>query len=109
MGISRRILQMTNGAFDVKAGSLFPALHHMEQAGVAHFELGSGGNKSACKVLFIDKGRQKAASDRNSMMGTDIPRDGNGTRNQLGGLSDHSISCALEEPVSQKSTAQRSG
>jgi DNA-binding PadR family transcriptional regulator len=25
MGISRRILQMTNGAFDVKAGSLFPA------------------------------------------------------------------------------------
>jgi DNA-binding PadR family transcriptional regulator len=23
MGISRRILQMTNGAFDVKAGSLF--------------------------------------------------------------------------------------
>lgn len=33
MGISRRILQMTNGAFDVKAGSLFPALHRMEQAG----------------------------------------------------------------------------
>jgi PadR family transcriptional regulator PadR len=33
MGISRRISQMTNGAFDVKAGSLFPALHRMEQAG----------------------------------------------------------------------------
>src|SRR5580658_7695077 len=33
MGISRRIAQMTNGAFDVKAGSLFPALHRMEQAG----------------------------------------------------------------------------
>jgi DNA-binding PadR family transcriptional regulator len=25
MGISRRIAQMTNGTFDVKAGSLFPA------------------------------------------------------------------------------------
>lgn len=33
MGISRRISQMTNGTFDVKAGSLFPALHRMEQTG----------------------------------------------------------------------------
>ncbi len=33
MGISRRIAQMTQGAFDVKAGSLFPALHRIEQAG----------------------------------------------------------------------------
>jgi len=33
MGISRRIGQITNAAFDVKAGSLFPALHRMEQAG----------------------------------------------------------------------------
>lgn len=33
MGVSRRIAQMTNETFDVKAGSLFPALHRMEQAG----------------------------------------------------------------------------
>src|SRR5271168_1142701 len=33
MGVSRRIAQMTGGTFDVKAGSLFPALHRMEQAG----------------------------------------------------------------------------
>ena len=33
MGISRRIAQMTNAAFDVKAGSPFPAFHRMEQAG----------------------------------------------------------------------------
>jgi PadR family transcriptional regulator, regulatory protein PadR len=33
MGISRRIAQITGEAFDVKAGSLFPALHRMEQAG----------------------------------------------------------------------------
>src|ERR1700689_4006905 len=32
MGISRRIAQMTNGAFEVKAGSLFPALYRMEEA-----------------------------------------------------------------------------
>jgi PadR family transcriptional regulator PadR len=33
MGISRRIAQITGGTFDVKAGSLFPALHRLEQAG----------------------------------------------------------------------------
>lgn len=33
MGISRRIAQMTRGTFEVKAGSLFPALHRMEESG----------------------------------------------------------------------------
>jgi PadR family transcriptional regulator, regulatory protein PadR len=33
MGISRRVMQITNGTFEVKAGSLFPALHRMEEAG----------------------------------------------------------------------------
>jgi transcriptional regulator len=33
LGISRRIGQMTRGAFEVKPGSLFPALHRMEQSG----------------------------------------------------------------------------
>jgi len=33
MGISRRIAQMTNGTFEVKAGSLFPALHRMQESG----------------------------------------------------------------------------
>lgn len=33
MGVSRRIAQMTKGTFEVKPGSLFPALHRMEEAG----------------------------------------------------------------------------
>ncbi len=33
LGVARRIQQMTRGVFDVKAGSLFPALHRMERAG----------------------------------------------------------------------------
>ena len=33
MGIARRISQITSGTFTVKAGSLFPALHRMEEAG----------------------------------------------------------------------------
>ena len=31
--IAERISQVTNGAFQVKAGSLFPALHRLEQEG----------------------------------------------------------------------------
>jgi len=33
LGISRRIEQITHGTFRVKPGSLFPALHRMEEAG----------------------------------------------------------------------------
>lgn len=33
LGVSRRIEQMTQGTFQVKPGSLFPALHRMEEAG----------------------------------------------------------------------------
>jgi PadR family transcriptional regulator, regulatory protein PadR len=33
LGISRRLEQITRGTFQVKPGSLFPALHRMEQAG----------------------------------------------------------------------------
>ena len=33
LGISRRIGQLTDGTFHVKPGSLFPALHRMEQSG----------------------------------------------------------------------------
>jgi transcriptional regulator len=33
IAIADRIRQVTNGAFDVQAGSLFPALHRLEQEG----------------------------------------------------------------------------
>lgn len=33
LGVSRRIGQITRGTFQVKPGSLFPALHRMEEAG----------------------------------------------------------------------------
>jgi PadR family transcriptional regulator, regulatory protein PadR len=33
LGVSRRIEQITGGTFQVKPGSLFPALHRMEEAG----------------------------------------------------------------------------
>jgi len=33
LGVSRRVGQMTGGTFMVQPGSLFPALHRLEQAG----------------------------------------------------------------------------
>jgi PadR family transcriptional regulator, regulatory protein PadR len=33
LGVARRIEQVTAGAFEVKAGSLFPALYRMEESG----------------------------------------------------------------------------
>ena len=33
LGVSRRIEQMTRGTFAVQPGSLFPALHRLEEAG----------------------------------------------------------------------------
>ena len=33
LGVSRRIEHITEGTFQVKPGSLFPALHRMEEAG----------------------------------------------------------------------------
>lgn len=34
LGIARRIAQLTRGTFDVKPGSLFPALYRLEERGL---------------------------------------------------------------------------
>jgi PadR family transcriptional regulator, regulatory protein PadR len=34
LGIARRISQITHGSFDVKPGSLFPALYRLEERGL---------------------------------------------------------------------------
>ena len=48
LGISRRIEQITKGTFLVKPGSLFPALHRMEEAGwLSSFWGGSENNRRA--------------------------------------------------------------
>jgi PadR family transcriptional regulator PadR len=59
MGISRRIAQMTNGAFDVKPGSLFPALHRMEQAGWLKPAWGESETKRSAKFYSLTKAGRK--------------------------------------------------
>ena len=59
LGISRRIGQITNSAFDVKPGSLFPALHRMEQAGWLASEWGESENKRRAKYYRLTKAGQR--------------------------------------------------
>ncbi|HWE00077.1 MAG TPA: PadR family transcriptional regulator [Bryobacteraceae bacterium] len=59
LGISRRIGQITKNAFDVKPGSLFPALHRMEQAGWLASEWGESENKRRAKYYRLTKAGQR--------------------------------------------------
>jgi len=49
LGISRRIEQITQGTFQVKPGSLFPALHRMEEEGWLVCEWGESENNRRAK------------------------------------------------------------
>src|SRR5256885_11018422 len=51
LGVSTRINQITKGTFDVKPGSLFPALHRMEEAGWLKSEWGESENNRRAKYL----------------------------------------------------------
>ncbi len=55
LGVARRIAQVTNGTFQVKPGSLFPALHRMEGAGWLTSEWGESENKRHAKFYRITK------------------------------------------------------
>jgi PadR family transcriptional regulator len=60
LGISHRIEQMTNGAFQVKPGSLFPALHRMENQDWLESEWGdSESNRRAKYYRLTRSGRRQ--------------------------------------------------
>ncbi len=64
MGISRRIAQISNKTFDVKAGSLFPALHRMEEAGWLSSFWGEAETNRRAKFYRLTKlGRRQLAAE----------------------------------------------
>ena len=64
MGISRRIAQITGGTFVVKPGSLFPALHRMEQAGwLSSFWGESETNRRAKFYVLTSTGKKQLRSE----------------------------------------------
>ena len=59
LGISRRIQQVTGGTFVVKPGSLFPALHRMEEEGWISAFWGDSENHRRAKYYRLTKAGQK--------------------------------------------------
>src|SRR5215831_11800649 len=55
LGISRRIAQVTGDTFQVKPGSLFPALHRMEEAGWLSASWGESENSRKAKFYRLTK------------------------------------------------------
>jgi PadR family transcriptional regulator PadR len=55
LGVSRRIAQVTNGTFEVKPGSLFPALHRLEEAGWLTAEWGGSETNRRAKFYRLTK------------------------------------------------------
>lgn len=53
LGVSRRIEQLTGGTFDVKPGSLFPALHRLEEQGWLKSEWGESENRRRAKFYTL--------------------------------------------------------
>src|ERR1700738_4342867 len=56
LGVSRVIEQITRGTFLVKPGSLFPALHRMEEAGWLSSFWGDSENNRRAKYYRLTKG-----------------------------------------------------
>ena len=55
LGIARRIAQMTQGSFDIKPGSLFPALYRLEERGLVTSEWGESDTRRRAKFYRITK------------------------------------------------------
>jgi len=53
VGISRRITQITQGAFEVSFGSLFPSLHRMEEKGWVKAEWHASENNRRAKYYRL--------------------------------------------------------
>jgi PadR family transcriptional regulator len=66
LGISRRIAQVTGGTFLVKPGSLFPALHRLEEAGWLSSSWGESENSRRAKFYRLTKaGRRRLKEETN--------------------------------------------
>lgn len=64
LGVSRRIEQITRGAYVVRPGSLFPALHRLEENGWLAAEWGQSENNRRAKYYRLTAaGRKQLAHE----------------------------------------------
>lgn len=59
LGVAQRISQITNQTFDVKPGSLFPALHRMEEAGWLKSNWGESENNRRAKFYTLTRAGER--------------------------------------------------
>jgi transcriptional regulator len=59
LGVSRRVEQITGGTFVVQPGSLFPALHRLEEAGWLTSSWQPSENNRRAKYYSITRGGRK--------------------------------------------------
>jgi PadR family transcriptional regulator PadR len=59
LGIARRVEQLTRGTFEVKAGSLFPALHRLEEGGWLDAEWGESETRRKARFYRLTAAGQK--------------------------------------------------
>jgi len=65
LGIARRIGQITRNTFDVRPGSLFPALHRLEERGWLSGEWGESENNRRAKFYRLTTtGRRQLGVER---------------------------------------------
>ena len=63
LGVSRRIEQITRGTFSVQPGSLFPALHRLEEAGALTSSWQPSENNRRAKFYELTKSGRKRLGD----------------------------------------------
>ena len=59
LGVSRRIEQITRGTFSVQPGSLFPALHRLEESGALSSDWQPSENNRRAKFYALTKAGRK--------------------------------------------------
>ena len=69
LGVSRRIEQITRGAYVVRPGSLFPALHRLEEQGWLAAAWGDSENNRRAKFYRLTAaGRKQLAAETDEWM-----------------------------------------
>jgi PadR family transcriptional regulator, regulatory protein PadR len=70
LGIARRVEQITNGAFHVRPGSLFPALYRMERSGWVQAVEGKSENRRDAKYYTLTaRGRRQLEVEQEAWTG----------------------------------------
>jgi PadR family transcriptional regulator, regulatory protein PadR len=67
LGVSRRIEQITSGTFAVQAGSLFPALHRLEEAGWLSSSWEASENNRRAKYYALTRAGRKQLGEETAL------------------------------------------